>query len=316
MKLKLLLILTIPLLFVNATIASASNTTLKAGTGGPTGNYFSMGTDINSYCSDSLVEPPATLEIIQTDGSITNLMGMGDKRFSIGWVQEDVLHYFAKQTPRKVNQQRLKIIVGGHQEDLHILIPRGWQPVGQSISWREKLANLVSSKPPEGVSLDSLRGQTISSWGGSLISTKALSLFTDLNLNPVEIKNGETPKTPIILVGGQPYKPVQDYLAKGYTLLPINSESVTSKAPFYVKSTLNYEVGGKIISMPSFGVRALFVGKAFRNASRNKSMEALAKCITENLYDLADDPNTNPLWSSVVELEAEGPTSWSYFNLQ
>lgn len=287
---------------------------IKTGTGGPNGNYFSMGNDINAYCGSALPDGK-TIEILNTKGSIENLMGMTSKKYSAGWVQEDVLQYFAKQTPTKVNRNRIKILIGGHQESVHILIPPGWQPKGAGGSWREKLAALVSNKPPEGISLNSLKGQTIGSWGGSLVSAKALSSFTGLGLNIVEITEGQTGANPILLVGGQPYKPVTDFLAKGYTLLPINSSTVSEKAPFYVKDTLNYEVGGKIMSVPSFGVRAHFTGKAFRSEARNATMIALATCLSESLLDLADDPDTNPNWSSVVELEENGQTNWSYFKL-
>ena len=35
-------------------------------------------------------------------------------------------------------------------------------------------------------------------------------------------------------------------------------------------------------------------------------MNSLATCISESLIDLADDPETDPNWQSVFELEDEG----------
>lgn len=305
------------LILITAAIFSVASYagTLRMGTGGPTGNYFSMGNDISSYCAASLPEG-VSLEVLNTKGSIDNLLGMSSKKYSAGWVQEDVLQYFAKQQPNKVNKNRLKIIIGGHQEDAHILIPQGWAPKS-STSWRDKLVGFLSTDAPKkGVSLMSLKGQTISSWGGSLVSAKALNAFTGLSANIQEIKPGSLANTPILLVGGQPYGPVETYLKAGYQLLPVDSTTLTSKAPFYKKSTLNYEVNGKLLAVPSFGMRALMIGKSFRNESRNEAMINLATCLSESLLDLADDPETNPNWSSVVELEEQGQTNWSYFSIK
>ena len=46
-------------------------------------------------------------------------------------------------------------------------------------------------------------------------------------------------------------------------------------------------------------------------------MNSLATCISESLIDLADDPETDPNWQSVFELEDEGVASnWSYFEVE
>ena len=47
-----------------------------------------------------------------------------------------------------------------------------------------------------------------------------------------------------------------------------------------------------------------------------ETMNKLATCISENLIDLADDPDTNANWQMVFELEEEGMQSnWDYFEV-
>lgn len=290
---------------------------IKLGTGGPTGNYFGMTNDINEYCAGELDRP---LEILNTGGSIENLLGMGNKKFSGGWVQEDVLQYYARQDPTKVNQNRIKIVTGGHQETVHLLIPKGYEPKSSGSAW-SKLSGLFKSDSEQTLDINLLKNQTIDSWGGSIISAKALSYFMDLGLNVVEVpedRRGAKGDNPILLVGGQPYAPVVEYLETGgYNLAPINAALILQRAPFYQANVINYEVGGEIISIPSVGVRALFMAKSFRKESKNANMTALATCIENNLEDLADDSDTNPNWTSVLELEeSAGQTNWNYFEVK
>ena len=87
--------------------SSAMAGELRVGTGGPTGNYFGMANDIKSYCESELgvdsKGQTVSLDIQNSGGSIANLIGMGNKKFAAGLVQEDVLQYMAKKDPN-VNQ--------------------------------------------------------------------------------------------------------------------------------------------------------------------------------------------------------------------
>jgi hypothetical protein len=291
---------------------SAAAQTLKLGSGGQTGNYYSMMQDVKSYCADSLTEG-TRLDVIATDGSVDNLVGMGTKTYSLGVVQEDVLQFFAKRDPRKVNENRIKVISGLHMESVHLIVPKNYSPDG----WGGLLSSITGSKK---MTIDQLKGQTIGSWGGSMVSAKALSYFMGLELDVREIpdKKRTDPGIPVLLVGGHPYKPAQTLLDTGnYTLVPIDFKAIKEKAQFYLPSSINYKVGGRIVDVPTFAVRALFVGKSFRKESRNENMTLLADCISESLIDLADDPDTNPNWASVYEIEDEGEeqSSWAYFPL-
>lgn len=304
---------------VEETTHDSNAQTIKIGTGGKSGNYFSMASDIKNYCEQKLVSG-SKLEVETTDGSVDNLMGMTEKEYSAAIVQEDVLQYFAKTQPREVNQNRLKIISGLHTESVHLLVPKGYTGDKNSDITALFESLFSSTDKKQTVSIDMLKGHTVGAWGGSVISAKALSFFMNLNLNVVEVPptKRNAPDIPLLLVGGHPYKPVQDLLETGkYMLVPIDYSELKNKAPFYIKSSISYKSNGKIQTVPTFGVRALLVGKAFRRDTRNANMVKLARCIQDNLVDLADDPDTNPSWGTVYELDDAGEqTSWSYFPLK
>lgn len=291
---------------------------LRIGTGGATGNYFSMTKDIASYCADEVQD--TELSILNTEGSAENLMGLGDKRYSVGWVQEDVLQFFNRfKDPKRVNDNRLKVIAAGQEEVFHLLIPKGFSPKSdEKKGWMSSLFDSKSNVTPK-VELEMLKGQRVGSWGGSMVSTQALSSFFDLKLQVVEVPKAKRADVvmPLLLVGGAPYKPVEDYLATGkYHLVSLNYERISNRARFYTKQNASYRVDGKVHSIPTIGVRALLIGKSFRKASRNLPMSQLATCIEVNLADLADDPDTNPLWSNVFDLEDAGEqVNWKYFPL-
>ena len=264
------------------------------------------------YCEGLLTDKG--IDVQNTGGSIDNLMGMTSKKFHMGWVQEDVLQYFAKSDPTRVNRNRLKVVADGMEETVHILLPVGWKPESSG-GW---FSNLFDDAP-EGISLALLKDQTIGSWGGSLVSAKALNSFAGLGMNIVEIPEAKraAPQLPMLLVGGQPYATVQNYLDTGkYILVGVNADDIIARAPFYIKTTANYSVGGKLMNTPTFAVKALMMGVAFRSDARNADMISLAQCINESLIDLADDPETSPLWASMYEsAEAGAMVNWPYFSL-
>jgi len=313
---KILITFGLALSLIFSQAFAGSSKPIKVGTGGMEGNYYGMMQDINDYCADML---DRSLDIQETKGSIQNLSGMTNKKFALIWVQEDVLKYYARQTPSKVNDNRMKIVTGGHEEALQLLIPKGYKPESSGSSW-SKVSSMFSSDTPKALDLTLLKGQVIGSYGGSMTSTKALSLFLGLNLNVVEIPKdriGQAGDVPILLVGGVPYAPIEAYLATGkYNLVPIDARQLQDKAPFYNDTTINYEVAGELVSVKTAGVRALLVGKSYRKASKNENMINLASCISDNLEDIADDGDTNANWWSVLDLEEAGQTNWSYFELK
>ncbi|CCN73270.1 exported hypothetical protein [Vibrio nigripulchritudo SFn118] len=294
--------------------APVSGKALRMGTGGETGNYYSMGKDIHSYCAEDISRD---IEVASSKGSVDNLLGMTNKEYAIGMVQEDVLQFNAKRSPKKVNKNRMKVITGLHEEAVHLLIPKGYKPQNsEKKGWKAWFSS--SDGAPKKFDLAMLKGQKVGSWGGSMVSAEALGYFYDLNLKVTETKfDVNNNSLPIILVGGAPYKPVVEYLASGkWDLAPLDYNAISQTAGFYSNQTVNYQINGKVKGVPTVGIRALLIGKAFRKKSRNAPMTEMATCIYANVADLADDPDTNPNWSSVYDhIDSEGQSDWSYFPL-
>ena len=293
---------------------SAKNMTLEMGTGGPSGNYIAMGKDINTYCADEL---SVKLNVLESDGSVDNLLGMLNKKYDLGIVQSDVLHFNAERAPNKVNRNRVKVISGLHEEAIHLLIPKGYNPEGKKKGmWSSLFAKKGESKSVEEFKLSMLKNHKVGATGGSIVSAEALSYFFDLNLKVYEaITSVNDTSTPMVIVGGAPYSIVKSYLDTGkWMLATLNYKDISDKAPFYLNQTVNYRIDGKMQSISTLGVRALLIGKAFRDKKRNKPMTELATCIYNNIVDLTDDNDTNSNWNSVYEYIEDGEQSdWSYF---
>jgi len=114
---KIVVMIIVAMLFLMGGSVYASS--LKVGTGGTSGNYYAMGNDISSYCKGSLAEGD-DLQIFESGASVDNINGMKNKKFSAGFIQEDVLQYYSKQDPRGINGNRMKIISGLHMEVLYL----------------------------------------------------------------------------------------------------------------------------------------------------------------------------------------------------
>jgi len=321
MKKKKQLLFVALLSVLSASFASAEEKSIKLGTGSATGNYFSIAKDIKSYCDEDV--EGASLEILESGGSVSNLLGMQNKQYSIGIIQEDVLNHYAKKNPRKVNGNKLKIISGLHTESIHLLFPIGYKPKSSKEASIFDYFNDDNLDVPKKISLSSLKDQTIGSWGGSILSAEALSDVFSLNINVVDVpkdkRNPSSKVVPLLLVGGYPYPIVDEYLKTNQWILVSLDYAEISKvksAGYYSQESVSYAVKGKMQSTSTIGVRALLVGKSFRKESRNKTMSEIATCLDYNVEDLADDPDTSPLWSSIYDfIEDNDQVNWPYFPL-
>jgi len=295
--------------------AIADNLVLDMGTGGPTGNYLAMGKDINNYCSNEL---SMNINVLESNGSVDNLLGMLNKKYDIGIVQNDVLYYNAERSPDKINKNRVKIISGLHKEAIHLLIPKGYNPEPEKKGLWSDIFVHKDKEPAKKFQLSMLKDHEVGATGGAIVSAEALSYFFDLNL---KIKNTSMSvndtSIPMVIVGGAPYEPVKSYLDTGkWMLATLDYDAIAAKAPFYSNQTVNYRIDGKMQPISTLGVRALLIGKSFRNENRNAPMTELATCIYRNIVDLADDSETNLNWNNVYEhIEDGGQSDWAYFPL-
>ena len=312
MKLTTVLTVTIVVGLIILSSTSQASKPIKIGSGTEGKNYHGMINDVIDYCAAETGRPLENRP--SPGGSTQNILDMSNKLLHAGLTQIDVLKFQARIMGEKVNQNRMKVIIGAHRESGHLVIPPNWQPSSESM-WGNILSTMGMGDEKKGISIDLIKNQSVGGWGGSLVSIRALSSFMKLGLQAVEIKPGQQVKHPIMIVGGQPDKHVQAYLNAGWKLVPINAESLKARASFYDAVSLNYSIKGKLTSVPSFGVRAVLIGKSSRSAKRNKPFSNLATCLRRNLADLADDSDTNPNWESVYEFENDGQVNWQYFPL-
>ena len=292
------------LLAAAATIALAEPFVIA--TGGESGNYFAMGKDIAKYCGKI-----ADIEVAKSTGSIQNLEDMTNKRAEAAIVQVDVLMSMAKNMPRSVNQQSMKVIAGLHVETIHLLVPNDYKPKQSGFFSKFSAAKPVTS-------INDLKGIEVVSSGGSLVSAMALNEFFNLDWTVTSAPDLVKANLPILLVGGVPYKPVETILATGkYHLVSIPYESVRASQPFYTKSDITYTVNSQPMRVETVGVQAMLIGKYYRSEARNLTMEKLASCIDKNIAEMSDDGSTNPNWNNVFENQKLGNlVNWAFFNLK
>lgn len=295
----------------------------KWGTGGPTGNYFGMANDAISYCNADLgVDKkgnPNEIEVVNSSGSEENLIGLTNKKFTISTVQEDVLRYHNRKSPNKINPNRIRLLADMHIETGHLLIPKNWQPKKKKKGGIfSAIASKFKKNKKEPISVNLLKGQVIGAWGGSIVSAEALSMFLELHMK-VKETSLDTALTkaniPMLLVGGQPYAAVEKLLNTGkYILVGIDFQTLKARAPFYVEMNANYKQDGKMTTVPTFGVRALLLGKYFKSKTKNQFMKSFATCLLDNLGEMTDDDDANANWESVYELNQENNRiDWRYF---
>lgn len=278
-------------------------------TGSEKGNYYAMGNDIARYCKSV-----APITVSQSTGSIDNLNALTNKSAQVGIVQVDTLMTMAKNQPRDVNQQNMKVVAGLHIETIHLLIPLNYA-VGELSKWDK----LRGKELPPITDIQQLKGIEVASYGGSLVSASALNEFFNLNWTIKNVPSDAivASNVPIVLVGGVPYKPVEEILKTGkYQLMSIPYESVRTVAPFYTNQDVTYTINSRPISVRTVGVQAMLIGKHYRSPERNLVMEKLATCIEKSMLDMADDSTTNSNWVSIVENQKLGHlVNWSFFNL-
>lgn len=283
------------------------------GTGGEKGSYFGMGNDIAKYCSKVA---GTEIQVVPSTGSIENLTNLTNKKTTAGIVQADVLMSMSSTMPLDINMQNIKVIAGLHVETIHLLVPTSMF-TKQSSTWAKWTGSAANI--PIKVDLDTLRGQRIASYGGSLVSATALRYFFNLDWDIVNMNLDQMlvqDQLPILLVGGAPYKPVEDLLKTGkYRLLNLDADMIKSKQPFYTTSNVSYTVNGEVQNVKTVGVQAVLVGKNYRSVTRNEANRKLLECIDKNLGEFADDSSTNPNWASVYENSKKGLLlNWPVFD--
>jgi len=275
--------------------------TIVIGSGGKGGNYNTVAQDIVDYCG-ATVKKETGYDVINaaTDGSVNNLNGLLDKKYSIGFVQEDVYMYFKRKDQLGIIDSNTKPFMNLYPEYLHILIPVGWEPKSSGSFW-SKLTSVFSSNSNKPISIMSLKNQTVYAQGGAIVSAQALSYFMVLNLNVIDASSVKRINGPFIFVTGSGDKRIQKMLNSGkWFLLNFNGAELANRASIYKPTTLTYIVKGKSITVNTVSIMSKAYNRYYRGKKRQAALAKLKQCIQENIDDLIDDGNSDK-WSIIAK---------------
>ena len=265
------------------------------GSGGKGGNYFKVAEDIVEFCRDDVKKKYGyDLINLSTKGSVDNLSGLLKKRYSIGFVQEDVYQFFKKRDQLNVIEMNTLKLMYLYPEYLTILIPKNWHP--KATNFLEKLSSLFNKNKP--VSIMSLKNQVVYAKGGALISAQALSYFLGLNL---KILDADTHKVdgPFIFVTGSGDSRIQKMLnTNKWFLLSFNGTELANRVSFYKPAIVTYIVNGKSISANTVSIMSVAYARKYRGKKKREAVQYIRECIKNNIDDLIDDGSSDK-WSLI-----------------
>ena len=271
---------------------------LIIGSGGQGGNYYKIGEDIVDFCGDD-VKKKYGYELLNqsTSGSIDNLNGLLNKKYSIGLVQEDVYEYFKRRDQLNVVENNTIKLFYLYPEYIHILIPKDWKP--KKSGFFSLFDNLFKSNKT--ISLNSLKDQTVYAMGGAIVSAKALSYFMGLNLHVVDAK-GKKVNGPFIFVTGANDSRIQKMLESGkWILLSFNGNELSARTRIYTPAQLTYTIGSNTITVNTVSVKSMVLARKYRGKKRKEAIKSIKICVKNNIDDLIDDGVSNK-WSIVQRM--------------
>jgi len=289
------------LLIIGATLALFASKPIIIGSGGQGGNYYTVAQDIVDYCGNEIKKETGYDLINQaTKGSVDNLNGLLKKKYSIGFVQEDVYLYFKKKDQLGLIETNTKPFMNLYPEYLHILIPVGWKPASSGGFW-SKLTSWFSGNSKKPISIMSLKNQTVYAQGGAIVSAQALSYFMGLNLNVVDASHVKSINGPFIFVTGSGDPRIQKMLNSGkWYLLNFNGNELANRTTIYKPAILTYIVNGKSISVNTVSIMSKAYERNYRGKKRKDALNKLKQCIKNNIDDLIDDGNSDK-WSIIAK---------------
>ncbi len=270
---------------------------ITIGSGGKGGNYYAVASDIVDFCKDEIKNKYGyDLINVSTDGSVTNLNGILNKKYSIGFVQEDVYQFFKKRDQLNVIDMNTMRLMYLYPEYLTILIPKNWHP--QATSFFDKLSLMF--KKNQTISIMSLKNQTVYAKGGALVSAQALSFFMGLNLRVIDA-NTHKIDGPFIFVTGSGDSRIQKMLDSGkWFLLSFNGNELANRTSFYKPATVTYIVNGKSLTANTVSIMSVAYARKYRGQKKREAVAHVRDCVKANIDDLIDDGNSNK-WSLIAK---------------
>jgi hypothetical protein len=275
---------------------------LTIASGGKGGNYYQVAEDIVNFCGREIKDKFGyNLINVPTSGSVENLNGLLRKKYSIGFVQQDVYAFFKKRDQLNEIENKTQKLFYLYPEYLHILIPVGWKP--KSNGFLSLFENLFNKNKT--ISIYSLKNQVVYAKGGAIVSAQALSYFLGLNLKVVDANKAKV-NGPFIFVTGSGDSRIQAMLNSGkWMLLSFNGAELANKAMFYKPAKVTYIVNGKAVSANTVSIMSVAYSRKYRSKKRKEALKALKECIKSNIDDLIDD-GVSDKWTIIQKVNGWG----------
>ena len=297
---------TIAIVLMLVTSAVQAQSSITIATGSPTGTYSGFFKSLQAVCGNNLqlVEKAST-------GSDANLDLLINKQADIAFVQTDTLQFMAINDPR-VNESQMRVLATMYPEEVHVVARKTLAKTsgGFSIGSTNLFGNKVALN-----SLSDLAGHKVGAWGGSFTTARAISFLGGIRYDTVQFQDAKTAQaaldngaiSAIIAVGGQPLGFVKG-LSSAYKLLKVDA-GLADKVKAYTKTRVIYQNLAPD-SVETVAARSVLLTRNYTTADRKSKIQALGKCISDNLMEFVEGTGHHPKWSDV---DLGAPVNWAMY---
>lgn len=276
--------------------AFGQDVSLKVATGGTSGTYHQMFTELNSKCSDTLVLNEQT-----SNGSLDNLALMIGNKVNAAIMQEDIL-FLKKRTENSLLNYRTLFTLA--PEEVHLIALSSGKKQGGVLGFGGSVVVLNT--------INDLANKKVGSYGGSLVTAQVIKLQTNIPYQVFDVGNparavdalnkGEIDA--ILAVGGAQL-PWVEKLDKSYKVLDIPESVAGQLKDVYQKASLSYP-NLNASGVPTISTQGVFVTRQYKTPEYVKALTELRSCFFKQLPYLAETTGMHPKWAQVKGLEQEG----------
>lgn len=284
-------------LTLTLTPLAAAQGVLNVATGAAGGTYATMFKNMGEVCTNA-----SFLRELHSTGSIENLDDLLSNKASLAFVQLDVLKARA-QIDHDPRTAQIRVLASLHHEELH-LIALHQARTGGVLG--------IGSKLTGPLTFADLKGQTIGSWGGSVITARVLAAqsgvpynvtsFNDRDAALSALRNHQV--SAVLAVVGQPASWMNALDPATYALLPIPAATVHPN--FYTPANLVYSNFGS--SVPTLSVQSVLATRDFKTPEKKAQLLKYRDCLARHLTGLQEQEGMHPKWQDVTSLT--GDSGW------
>ena len=291
--------------------AFAERVDLVIGSGGESGTYYPVMSEISEFCTTSTLGINHNLdpEGKSVGGSVKNKRNLLNNKIMGGIIQADVAHL------EKMKNTAMKRVLGLlplHQEPVHVIVPDVVQVMVQAAKpgkfgfGAQDAVYAMQSNQLQNIS--QLTGHKVASWGGSVTSSKVIKMMGDINFEIVPVDNKDAAMrlldsgqvSAVVSVVGAPAEWVEALPQGKYKLLSVTENTQTKLIDIYSISSINYDNMGKTgQSIDALAVDAILFTRTYRTPKMVQALGELQSCVKEKIYEIQDTPGTHQVWQNM-----------------